>query len=195
MNLTIRTHHTTAFDDFQQHAEKKLGKLERWLPRVDDVIVEVGKQETRAASHRYAVQVTVHSGPAILRAEEHGADPRTALDLAAGVLTQQARRHKKRLHDRYQKHAPKEAVAAALVEPSSAEEEGEPEEEYIAGKVVRIKHFDATPITEEEALAQMDLVGHDFFIFLDAKTDDYALLYKRKDGDYGLLSPRRSERP
>jgi ribosome hibernation promoting factor len=194
MNLTIRTHHTTAFDDFQEHAEKKLGKLERWLPRVDEVIVEVAKQDTRAASDRYAVQLTVHSGPAILRAEERGADPRTALDSAADALTRQARRHKKRLLDRYQKHAPKEAITEAVVEPHLAEEE-EPEEEYVAGKVVRIKHFDATPMTEEEALAEMDLVGHDFFIFLDAKTDDYALLYKRKDGDYGLLSPKRSRRP
>jgi len=194
MNLTIRTHNTAAFDDFQKHAEKKLGKLERWLPRVDEVVVEVGKQDTRAASQRYEVQVTVHSGPAILRAEERAADPRTALDLAAGVLTRQARRHKKRLHDRYHPHVEKGSVAAALAGPAPAVAEEEPVEEYIAGKLVRIKHFDATPMTEEEALAQMDLIGHDFFIFLDAKTDDYALVYKRKDGDYGLLAPKRGER-
>ena len=192
MNLTIRTHHTSTFDDFEQHAEKKLAKLERWLPRVDDVTVEVGHQETRAAASRYAVQITVRSGPAILRAEERSADPRTALDLAVGVLTQQARRHKKRLHDRYHPRVEKEAIAAAIAEPVAEVEE--PVEEYIAGKVVRLKGFDATPMSEEDALAQMDLIGHDFFIFLDAKTNDYALLYKRKDGDYGMLSPRRPER-
>ncbi|HYM14231.1 MAG TPA: ribosome-associated translation inhibitor RaiA, partial [Dehalococcoidia bacterium] len=177
--------------DFEEHAEQKLAKLERWLPRVDEVIVEVAHQETRAAADRYAVQVTVHSGPAILRAEERAADPRAAFDLTVGVLTQQARRHKKRLHDRYHPHIAKDAVAAALVEPVAEEE---PEEEYIAGKVVRLKRFDASPMSEEEALAQMDLIGHDFFIFLDAKTDDFALLYRRKDGDYGMLAPKRRGR-
>ncbi len=191
MNLTIRTHHTSTFGDFEEHAEQKLAKLERWLPRVDDVTVEVGHQETRAASSRYAVQITVRSGPAILRAEEKSADPRIALDMAVGVLTRQARRHKKRLHERHHPHIEKEAIVAALSEPVAEAEAEEAVEEYIAGKVVRMKGFDATPMSEEEALAQMDLIGHDFFIFLDAKTNDYALLYKRKDGDYGMLSPRR----
>ena len=56
---------------------------------------------------------------------------------------------------------------------------------------MRIKQFEAKPMSEEEALAQMDLLGHDFFLFLDTRTRDFAVLYKRKDGDYGLLAPER----
>jgi putative sigma-54 modulation protein len=196
MNLTIRTHHTSLFDDFEPHAAEKLARLERWLPRVDDVVVEVEHEETKAAAHRYAVQVTVRTGSSILRAEERAADPRVALDAAADVLSRQARRHKKRLHDRHHvTAAPKEVVADALNRPAvgsaAAAEEAEEEDEYVLGKIVRVKHFTAKPISQEEALAQMDLLGHDFYLFLDEATGDYALLYKRDDGDYGLLSPRR----
>ncbi len=67
----------------------------------------------------------------------------------------------------------------------------ETRDEYVLGKIVRVKHFTAKPISQEEALAQMDLLGHDFYLFLDEATDDYAVLYKRDDGDHGLLSPRR----
>jgi len=193
MNLTIRTHHTSLFDDFEPHAAEKLARLERWLPRVDDVVVEVEHEETRAAAHRYAVQVTVRAGSSILRAEERAADPRVALDAAADVLSRQARRHKKRLHDRHHPVAAKEIVAEALNTPAAqTAPEPDEEEEYVLGKIVRVKHFTAKPISQEEALAQMDLLGHDFYLFLDEATDDYALLYKREDGDHGLLSPRRA---
>lgn len=194
MNVTIRGQHTTIFDDFAAHAEKRLARLERYLPRVDDVVVEVAHEETRSAAHRYAVQVTLHAGGSILRAEERGADPRAALDAAADLLSGQARRHKARLRDKHRRiHGGKEAAAelantpTAPFEPDSDEEV----EEYLLGKVVRLKRFEAKPMSQEEALAQMDLIGHDFFLFLDSGSNEYALLYKRKDGDYGMLAPQR----
>ncbi len=193
MNLTIRSHHTTVFPGFDEHATKKLERLERLLPRIGEVVVEVEHEETRSAAHRYAVQVTVHAGASILRAEERGADPQIALDLAADVLSRQARRHKKRLHDRHHPHGAKEAVAEAV---NAAPRSGEPamrdeEDEYVLGNIVRVKHFDTAPISHEDALIQMDLLGHDLFLFLDADTNEYAVIYKRKDGEFGLLSPRR----
>jgi ribosomal subunit interface protein len=194
MNLTIRSHHTTLDDGLREHAEKKLARIERLLPRVDDVIVEVEHEETRAAAHRYAVQVTVHSGGSILRGEERAADPKIALDLATEVVSRQARRHGKRLHARHRTGQNKEAVAASVMPPVAPEpDERAPEDaaEYILGKVVRVKEFEAKPMSEEEALAQMDLLGHDFFLFLDVRTKEFAVLYKRRDGDYGLLTPQR----
>jgi putative sigma-54 modulation protein len=190
MNLIIRTHHASLFDDFEPHAAEKLARLERWLPRLEDVVVEVSHEETRAAAHRYEVQITVRTGSSILRAEERAADPRVALDAAAEVVTRQARRHKQRLHDRHHPVGAKEAVAAVINAPDAGPLL-EDEDEYVSGKVVRVKHFEAKPMSQEEALAQMDLLGHDFFLFLDAGSGDYALLYKRDDGDHGLLAPRR----
>lgn len=188
MNLTIRTHHTAVQDGMKEHAEKKLSRLERYLPRVDSVVVEVEKEETRAAAHRYAVQVTVHSGGSILRGEERGADARAAFDAAVAVVSRQAQRHTKRLYDRHRAEPREERELPAAVAPGVA---GDEAEQYRAGRVVRVKRFEAKPMSQDEALAQMDLLGHDFFLFLDADAGDYALLYKREDGDYGMLSPER----
>lgn len=194
MNLTIRTHHTSLFDDFETHAAEKLGRLERWLPRLDDVVVEVKHEETKAAAHRYAVQITVHAGGSILRAEERAGDPRVALDEAAEVVARQAQRHKRRLRDRHQSGPAKDSAGSG---PAGREGRGASDldddevEEYVLGKIVRVKQFEAKPMSHEEALAQMDLLGHDFFLFEDAGSGQYALLYKRKDGGYGLLAPKR----
>ncbi|MEX2246754.1 MAG: ribosome-associated translation inhibitor RaiA [Dehalococcoidia bacterium] len=188
MDLTVRSHHASIDDGFRDHAEKKLGRLERLLPRIGDVIVEVEHEETRAASHRYSVQVTVHAGGSVLRAEEHGPDARVALDLVSEVLLMQARRHKQRLQERNRGPGGKEAIPPA----ASAPTEGDGEDDEVLDRIVRVKHFEAKPMPPEEALAQMDLLGHDFFLFLDAETDDYALLYRRRNGDVGMLSPRRA---
>src|SRR5262245_7744680 len=163
MNLNIRSHHATIDDDLRAHAERKLARLERLLPRVDEIIVEVEHEETRSAAHRYAVQVTVHSGASILRGEERAADAKAALDRAAEVVSRQARRHGKRLHARHRSGANKEWLAPSEA-PGEVEAEREPDDlaEYILGKVVRVKQLEVKPMSEEEALAQMDLLGHDF---------------------------------
>lgn len=193
MNLKFRSHNTTISDDLRDYTDKKLSRLARLLPRIDDVAIELTHEETRSAVHRYRVQITVHAANSVLRGDERAADPKSALDLATDVVVRQARRHQKRIHDRHRDGASKEyaaAIAATPAEPAAAD--AEHEEEYAGGHVVRTKRFDAKPMSEEEALAQMDLLGHDFFLFLDAATREFAVLYKRKDGDYGLLSPRRA---
>ena len=185
MKITLRSHHAAIGDDLQAHAEKKLSRLERYLPRLGNAVVEVEREETRAAAHRFAVQVTVHAAGAILRAEERAADARTAFDLAAGVLSRQAQRHGKRLRDRWH--------GAAAGKPAPAPEPAEEAvEEYRGGRVVRVKRFEAKPMSRDEALAQMDLLGHDFYLYLDSATGDYAVLYKRRDGDFGVLEPERA---
>lgn len=191
MNITLRTHHTTVEQGLREHADKKLARLERYLPRVDSVVVEVEHEETRAATDRYRVQVTVHSSSSILRAEERGAEARSAFDAAADVIARQAQRHGKRLRDRHRDGPVRDIVEPVAATKRPALDDGEVEE-YLLGKVIRSKQFEAKPMSPEEALAQMDLLGHDFFLFLDASTNDYALLYKRRDGNYGMLSPQRS---
>lgn len=193
MNLKYRAHNTEIGHDIREYAERKLTRLDRILPRIDDVIIEVEQQDTRSAGARFRVEITVHSAGAMLRGDQRAGDPRTALDLAIDVVDRQARRHQKRLIDRHQRgDAAAERTPGVRAGRPSAEADNDDEySEYIAGKVVRVKTFEAKPMSEEEALAQMDLLGHDFFLFLDAQTGDYALLYTRKDGDYGMLTPKR----
>ena len=197
MNLTMRSHHTTLDDGLREHAEKKLARLERYLPRLGDIVVEVERQETRAAAHRFGVQITVRAGAAILRAEERKADAQAAFDAAAAVLSRQAQRHSKRLVSRHRGPGGKEGLLPGASEtqrsagPRDSAPDDDETEEYIAGKIVRVKRFEAKPMSAEEALAQMDLLGHDFFLYIDAASSDYALLYKRRDGGFGMLSLSR----
>lgn len=190
MNVKYRAHNTEIGDDVREYAERKLTRLERILPRIDDVIIEVEQQDTRSAGARFRVEVTVHSAGAMLRGDQRGGDPRSALDMAIDVVDRQARRHQKRLIDRHQRGTAA-ADRATATRNAAAADDADEYSEYVAGKVVRVKTFEAKPMSEEEALAQMDLLGHDFFLFLDAHTGDYALLYTRKDGDYGMLTPKR----
>jgi putative sigma-54 modulation protein len=195
MDLNIRTHHTTLPPGFEAHAEKRLARIERLLPRVDDATIDVSYEDTRAVGHRHGVQITVRSAGAILRAEERAGDPETALDLAADVLARQASRHKKRLYDSHHPHGVKEAAAdrANAPEPMARPAvQPDEEDEYVMGNIVRVKHFEAPVMTHEDALVQMDLLGHDFFVFRDATSQEFAVLYKRRDGQFGLLSPRRA---
>lgn len=189
MTTTYRARHTTIDDDLKDHAEARLQKLDRWLHRIDSTAVVVAYEPTRSAADQFSVEVTVHSGGLILRGEERGPDARTALDAAADAVARQAQRHRSRLTASHRRGRQKDVAEPAPALPTAGNDGAL--EEYIAGKVVRTKTFEAKPMSHEEALAQMDLLGHDFFLFQDAATGEYALLYKRKDGGYGLLTPSR----
>lgn len=192
MELVIRGKHTSVPDRLKEYVEKRLGKLDRYLPSVREVIVEITREPTKDANDRFVVQVTVTSNGTLLRAEERSADPRAAVDQAADVLANQIRRHKQRLIKRGRSPAAKEA-AAGVEEPAAEDLEGPAGEEtdLISGRVVRVKRFAMKPMTEEEAVEQMELLGHTFFLFYDAEQDTYALLYRRRDGDYGMIVPEQ----
>ena len=193
MNVKYRSHNTSIDDDIREYAEKKLERLHRILPRLEDVTIEVEQQDTRSAGARFRVEVTVHFAGAMLRGDQRGADARSALDLAIDIVDRRARKHQKRLLERHNKSNAKEFAGGPPPQKRNGADAGDPDEydEYVLGKVVRVKQFEAKPMSEEEALAQMDLLGHDFFLFLDAGSGEYALLYKRREGDYGMLQPKR----
>ena len=112
----------------------------------------------------------------------------TAIDAAADVLSRQVRRFKERSYHSERRTNAKEA--ARLEQPPEEEVEVEVEEEIVLGKVVRIKRFPMKPMSEAEAIEQMELLGHDFFLFFDARANTYALLYRRREGDYGMIIPQ-----
>ena len=189
MEVTVKGKHTAVPEQVKDYARAKVGKLDRYLPSLREAVVEIAQEGTRSASHRYVVQVTVDSGGTYLRAEERASQPRAAIDQAVDVMARQIRRHKQRLYGRSRSTLAKEVT---LRKAAPALEEPEEEEELVLGRVVRVKRFPIKPMTEEEALEQMELLGHDFFLFLDASTDQYAVLYRRRDGHYGLIIPEVS---
>ena len=191
MELIFKAHHQPLDDSFKAYARRKLDRLSRYLPSVQEAVLELRRESTRSASQRYVVQVTVNSNGTWLRAEERAAEPRTAVDLVSDALGRQIRRHKDRVYR--SGHAGRQRARASVREPAP-EPETSPEDDdegLILGKVVREKRFPIQIMSVEEAVEQMELLGHNFFLFHDADETGYALLYRRRDGDYGLIRPEK----
>jgi putative sigma-54 modulation protein len=192
MELTFRSRHVPVTDSLREYTARKLSRLGRYLPLVDEAIVEL-EQEGGENARRYVVQLTVNCNGTYLRAEERGSRLLPAVDAAADVLSRQVQRYKEKVY-RSEKHlrAREAALAEKVAVSGEVEEEEEDEEqetEIVLGRVVRVKRFTVKPMTEEEAIEQMELLGHDFFLFFDGDADTYALLYRRRDGDYGMIIP------
>jgi putative sigma-54 modulation protein len=190
MELTFRARHVPVTDSLREYTSRKLSRLGRYLPLVDEAVVEL-EQEGGENAHRYVVQLTVNCNGTYLRAEERGPRLLAAIDAAADVLSRQVQRFKERSYHSGRRGDAKEA--ARVEEPPL--EEGEAEEELVLGKVMRVKRFPMKPMDEEEAIEQMELLGHDFFLFFDTDANTYALLYRRRKGGYGMIIPEGARLP
>ena len=184
MELVFKAKQTTVSEQLEEYARKKLGRLDRYLPLAREATVELRHEATAPARERYVVQVTVNANGRFVRGEGRAAQPRVAIDMVADVLARQLQRHKQRLYQRGRSTSARESA------PTPAEEERE--EPVPLGGLVRVKRFPIKPMTPQEALEQMELLGHNFFLFYNAETDQYAVLYHRRDGDYGLILPEPS---
>ncbi|MEX0683285.1 MAG: ribosome-associated translation inhibitor RaiA [Dehalococcoidia bacterium] len=183
MDVIFRGQHLTISDGFKKYATEHLGRIERHLPMADHAIVDV-RREAKSGEGRFVVQVTISANGNYLRAEERNHDLEVALDAVADVLDRQAKRFKERKLLRSERRVDKDRLPG---EGESAEGALPPDTEIIDGRVVRIKHFAMKPMTEAEAIEQMELLGHTFFLFRDADRDELALVYRRTDDDYGLI--------
>jgi putative sigma-54 modulation protein len=186
METIFRGQHVHIDDRFREHANERLGKLSRYLPAVDHAIVDV-RREAKGDEGRFVVQVTVSVNGTFLRAEERNFDLTACVDSASDALARQVKRYKETKLLRSERRVSKEERLP--VEKPAPEEHLPPDVELIAGRVVRIKRFAMKPMTEAEAIEQMELLGHDFFLFEDSVKETLAVLYRRGDGDYGMILP------
>ncbi len=182
MNIDIIGRNVEITDALEKYVQKKLGKLERYLPDITDVRVELSEENTRDAAMRQVVQVTtkVRRGK-ILRGEERSADMFSAIDSVLDKMYQQIARYKGRRLARWRRGAA--SAEEELMLPIEDLEEEEP------GKIVRIKRFDMAPMTELEAVEQMELLGHTFFVFFNPDAGGVQIVYRRRNGDYGWIIP------
>ena len=162
----------------RDHIERKLGKLNHYLPSIVEVRVEVSEEKTRSPQQHFVVRVTAYTSRTLLRGEERGQDLFTAIDRVAEVINRQIEHYKGKLYDKGR------GSSFARGEFSEEVETVQP-----ARNVVKVKRFIIKPMLVAEAVDQMELLGHDFFLFLNADTEDLNLLYRRKDGNYGLIEP------
>lgn len=161
--------------DLKDLAEEKLSKLDQYFERdvEADVTFERYKEEA-------IVEVTVYLPKSILRAEESADTFPTAIDRVLETLERQVRKHKTKLKNRYHDT---ETIKFAEFE---GFDEGE-KEESSEPKIVKVKSFALKPMMAEEACLQMDMLGHNFFVFLDGEDQEVKVVYKRKDGNYGMI--------
>ncbi len=188
MEVTIHARNMDMTDWLQQYVEKKVKRLERYFPQARELRVDLVHNETRAASDRYTAQLTMWANGQILRAEESTGDIFASIDAAVDIMYRQIERYKGR---RYQNKRRNAAANAALMEaaPALLEEEAV-EEEETRPRIVRVKEFVAEPMSPEEAVEQMELLGHDFYVFFNPDTKSLNVIYRRRDGNYGLLQPQ-----
>jgi len=176
--MTIVGRKCAAGPGFQAHAEKKLAKIQRLLgPGAEEAEAKI---TATAQKTGITVEVTVKYQGMVLRAEEGAQQINDALDRCVDVLVRQMRKNKTRVEKRL--------YAAQLSDFVDVDNEVEEETEFA---IARSKRIPCKPIDVEEAILQMNLVGHQFYLFLDAETNEYNLVYRRRGGDYGLLVPER----
>lgn len=195
MDIVVKGHHTDVAERFRQHAVDKLVKLERFDAKVIRLDVEVSRERNpRQAEHSDRVEITCLSKGPVIRAEAAAADPYAALDRAFTKLEARLRKAADRRRVHHGVRTPvglAEATAAGPVQPGGAElngsaPAGEAEVET-ASIVVREKIHNAEPMSLEQALFEMELVGHDFFLFSDADSGLPSVVYRRRGYDYGVL--------
>ncbi len=178
MNITYTARKVNLRDNFKERVEKKLSKFKKIFSdeAVAHVVVTLEK-------NRQTVEITIRDNRMVYRAESTQSEMNDALDRVIDILTRQIRKNKTRLEKRI-KSGGIEALTAEL----PAQENEEPEEEY---QVVRKKQILVKPITVEEAILEMNMINHDFYMFINAETDEVNVVYKRANGNYGVLEPAR----
>ncbi len=186
MEISIHGHNMNVSTRLQNYVEKKTTRLDRYMPNLHSVRVDLTSQKARNVVDRKVAQLTVRDQRGtILRAEEHNNDMFAAVDAVVDKLYKQIRRYRGKQRRRWRKGSDVAEMEMALGEPLPIDEELESAE----GTVVRTKSFPLRPMSAEEAIDQLDLLGHDFYVFFNDSEEAVNVLYKRRDGTYGLLQP------
>jgi putative sigma-54 modulation protein len=167
-------------DRVRTYAERKLRRLDRILDDRSDAIVELSNEQHRSAADAHIAEVTLVVNGRTLRSHAAGISYQAALDSVVDKVERQAVDYKEKPRLRARPEEEKEilrTIADGTAEPATDR------------RVVKTKRFAIEPMFEEDAIAAMDELGHEFFVFVDAETERMAVLYRRKDGDYGLIQP------
>lgn len=180
MNINIIGKQVTIRDDMKALAEKKLAKFDRYFPEGADAVVTVRREE----KDQLRVETTISVGGTLFRAEESSSEFKNALTRCVELIEGQIRKNKTRLEKRM-KTSFAAAEAAMEVDSAPVPEEGEFE--------IRKKTFLMKPMTPEEAILQMNLLGHTFYVFEDAENGEMCVVYKRNAGSYGLIVPDKQK--
>lgn len=182
MQVIVKGRRMSVSDATRAYAEEKIARAGKLFDtNTLTAEVELYYEKNPSIERNQIAEVTIHTKGPVIRAKEASTDMHSAIDLVAEKLEKQIRKYKGKLKDRHSARAAQPPVPA----PEIPLEEEESERTIVKTKVLQVK-----PMTEEEAMLQMELLGHDFFVFVSAETELVNVLYRRRDGDYGLIEPR-----
>jgi ribosomal subunit interface protein len=201
MEIVVKGRHCEVSDRFRTHVEEKLTRLEKYNQRIIRVDVEVSQESNpRLSSQSVRVEITIRSKGPVIRAEAAAEDKLTALDRAIERLTAQARKAQDRRRVHHGSRTPTSLAQAMAQNGLNGDgTQGDDESAGLARKVgpltvfgdgpivVREKSHPAAPMTLDQALYEMELVGHDFYLFIDKENEEPAVVYRRKGYDYGVI--------
>lgn len=174
MRFTITGRNMNVSERLQDRVTSKLSKLERYFREDQQILVTLSTEKDQKK-----IEVTIPIKGTTIRAEESSEDMFTSIDMVEETIVRQVDRHKSRLIDRYQ----------SGFNPQYIEEEPVDETPEDDLEIVRTKHFALKPMDPEEACLQMDMLGHSFYVFRDGDSGQVCVVYRRKDGRYGLIEP------
>lgn len=201
MEIVVNARHCDVSDRFRSHVEEKLARLEKHDHRIIRMQVEVEKERNpRQQDRSVRVELTAFSKGPVVRAEACAVDKMAALDLALDKMASQMRRAADRRRVHHGRHTPV-SVGQALAGSASVPTQATPSEDHVLEHqvgpiavmgdgplVVREKSHPATPMMLDQALYEMELVGHDFYLYVDKESGRPAVVYRRKGYDYGVIS-------
>lgn len=188
MNLTVKGRNIAVTDALNSYAEEKIGRLGKYLAEDARCDVELSAERNPSIADNQVAEATIRTKGPIIRGREASTDMYASIDLVADKLERQVKKYRGKLISRSQ-GAHKEVL---LNEGLSFGEDVEHDDDHgPLPAIVKTKQFMVKPMTPEEAALQMDLVGHDFFVFTSSETQETAVVYRRRDGDYGLIEPQR----
>lgn len=180
MIINIRGKNIEVTDALGEYVEKRIGKLDRFFDTETEAQVLLG-----VTRENNIIEVTILLNGMILRGEESTPDMYASIDLVVDKLEKQIEKYKTKLNRNLRQKASKRMIKQEREAKNVDLEEDEPQ-------VVRVKRFAMKPMTVEEAVLQMNLLDHDFFLFFDAEVEAVSVIYRRKDGNYGLIEPEIS---
>jgi len=166
-------------DSIRDYAELKLGKLERQLHDLTHVELELHVEKNPSIAANQVAEATIFTKGPVLRAREASTDMKASIDQLTEKLLRQVEHYRERRGRRPSRGGTNAGHGGGV--PMSSD--GEPQ-------IVKSKQFPVKPMTAEEAVLQLELVGHDFFVFQDAESSQVSVVYRRKDGGYGLIEPQ-----
>jgi len=184
VNLTVKGRNLVLTDAIGAYAEEKLGKLGKYLANGARCEVEMWTEKNPSIAANQVVEVTIFTKGPVIRAREASPDIYASIDLVFAKLERQVKKYRGKLVARSQGGHKEVLVAEGFQVPEETEE---PEAETSSPQIVKTKQFMIKPMTPEEACLQLELVGHDFYVFTNAETGETAVVYRRRDGNYGLI--------